>query len=176
MAYLHEMALKNAQKKLYMLGSSDKRRDKTSFEDVGGAATGAIKSMRAKQAQGLLKRQMEAQARMPLPDYKPQTEDTAERRAVVEGNALPVSPMQAAQYAEKAHQINEAADKTRIAGSYSPNGLEATDSDAQANAADRFRSRQLIGIGGSLSPNQFGPPDPRLDDPRYAPGMGPGRF
>lgn len=49
MAYLHEATLKEAQKKLYMLGSSDRKHDKTSFDEAGGALTSIAGGMKESQ-------------------------------------------------------------------------------------------------------------------------------
>ena len=153
MAYLHEVALKNAIKKLYMLGSSDRRRDRTDVDGVGAFGSAIVNAHKAGSAQKNLKAKMEAQKRAEFDAHGgAERFDDYDRQLVSEGNALPqkYDVAMAAKDAQKAQQLNDLAEETRMGGRYTPNGLEMADVNAQKNAEDRLRARSMMGIGGSL--------------------------
>ena len=57
---------------------------------------------------------------------------------------------------QEIQKLNEMADKTRMAGQYSPSGLRLAEVNAQKNAEDLMRARSMIGIGGTLVPGAYG--------------------
>jgi hypothetical protein len=164
MAYLHEMALKNAQKKLYLLGSSDKRKDRSELaEGVGALGSSLVGAEQARAAQKKLKAKADAEAR--AADAKQFDEDVdfirgnnvnspvqSERFQVSQGEMLPqkYDTAMSAKEAQKAQQLNDLAEQTRMGGRYTPTGLQMADVNAQKDALDRLRMQSMIGIGGSL--------------------------
>ena len=164
MAYLHEMALKNAQKKLYLLGGRDKRKNNSALADgVGALGSSVVDAEKARAAQKALKAKQDAAAK--AADARQFDDDVefirgnslaspvqSERFQVSQGEMLPqkYDPAMTAKQAQKAQQLNDLAEQTRMGGRYTPKGLEMAGVNAEKDALDRLRMQSMIGIGGSL--------------------------
>lgn len=158
MAYIHEMALKNAQKKLYMLGGSDRRNDRTGMGEetaqaLGGFTKTVIGADQARRAQQALKAKAADEAERKDIDFIKGRDVNSpaqdERYFVSEGLAVPKVENDVSDLKNQV-AINEMAEKTRMGGRYTPQGLQMTEVNAVKNADDRIRARALMGIGGSL--------------------------
>ncbi len=87
------------------------------------------------------------------PTYNPDMPNTPMSRS---RNFYPGGPGISKAILEKAQQNfihNDAAGDVRLGGRFTPAGLNKSVVDANNNAADLTRSRQMIGIGGTLAPN-----------------------
>ncbi len=69
--------------------------------------------------------------------------------------------------ADKAVQVNQMAEDARIGGKFTPSGLEKAGKVADANGADRYQLKRMVGLAGTQVPGV-------TVAPRMGPGMGPG--
>ncbi len=67
------------------------------------------------------------------------------------------------EHADKAVHDNQLAEDARINGVFTPVGLDAASKRAEANGADRFKLKRVVGLAGTPVPGM-------------APGMGTGGF
>lgn len=162
MAYLHEMALNDAMKKLYMLGGPDQRRDRTSFDEYGDGAlavgkgiASAIKGGGAKPVPSKVsatneKDSAKAKALMKLTGankgLRMEEVKDSQRRADIEKAMKRLS-----MYENDRIFSNELAGQTRMGGKLPLGQLHLTDVTAQQNAEDRLKAKALMGIGGTIS-------------------------
>jgi len=177
--YLHEKTLKNAVGKLYMLGhraAHGKSSLEGAADSIGGMAAGVIDANRARDAQlALAKKEKEAAIQADKYGFHQDWASGNNKYGIdMRQKDSGVSQLaqgqfnraadEAAQFeADKNYiakagldnlQTNAEADKTRLGGVYSPNGMKLTQRDAQLNAMDRMKAKSLIGLGGSLRMNQ----------------------
>lgn len=181
--YMHQSALMDAYKKLYMLGGPGHQRRKAAEKDFDESVSGAVggvskayqdKLMRDKAATAALRQKLDAKKAQEAADKEQEAEDVRfikegpeayrEYQQVVAGNAVPENPYKD----ELARQaVDREAAMTRIGGVYTPEGLKMADKEATLNAQDRLMLRSMVpgpsGLGGSL-PVQ--PPNP-MDRYRY---------
>lgn len=150
MAYIHEIALKNAVKNLYMLGHSDKKHSAQS--DIGGTALGGLSGKAWNQRGGQVTAPVAADAQKTLAGNKyGQDYAMSESTEGPEGGPRDVSAMEAAEKAQMMAQMNDLADQTRLGGQYSPNGLQLAHQNAQLDGQDRLRAHSALGRGMQLS-------------------------
>lgn len=168
--YMHEQALMDAYKRLYMLGGTGRGRrkaaEKSLDESMVGAASGTMSAYQAKlqrdrQAAERLKAQLDAKRKQEAADAEQEADDVRyikegpeafrEFQQVRAGQAVPQNPY-------KEELARQAADReaamTRIGGVYTPQGLKMADKEANLNAQDRLMMRSLVqgpqpGLGGS---------------------------
>lgn len=171
--YMHEGAMVDAYKKLYMLGGPGHERRKAAEKDFDQAVSGAVggignaysqKLARDKAAMAKLKEQLAAKKAAEAADaeqfdddvryIKEGPEGVQKREDIMAGRLLPENPYKAELAAQKA---DREADNTRIGGVYTPQGLQMAEKEANLNAQDRLMLRSMVqpGLGGSQpTPNQ----------------------
>ncbi len=173
--YMHQGALIDAYKKLYMLGGPGHSRRKAAEQSLDQAMVSANsgiskayadKLARDKAAVAKLKEQLAARKASEAADkeqfdddvryIKEGPEGMQERADVMAGRAIPTNPYRDELQKQRADQ--EAA-QTRIGGVYTPQGLKMADKEATLNAQDRLMLRSMVpgpsGLGGSVpSPPQ----------------------
>lgn len=162
MAYLHEARLKEAIKKLYMLGSSDAKRPTTSLKGLGDSVVstgGAV--INASKASKKLKADVQKQ-----PEPAPQEEYVNQYGPGMQmfmkgtpydrdGEVEAFEPLPDQDGTVEAEDVinrvraNQEAGETRFGGTYSNLGLQGAAQRADANASDRLYQRAMIGIGGT---------------------------
>lgn len=169
-AYMHQGALIDAYKKLYMLGGPGHSRRKAAEHDLDQNISGAMggigdayqqKLMRDKVASEKLKQQIEARKSQEAADAEQMSNDVRyikegpegykEFQQVQNGQALPTNPYK--DELQKQNVDREAA-ATRIGGVYTPQGLQMADKESTLNAQDRLMIRSMVpgpsGLGGSI--------------------------
>jgi len=86
-----------------------------------------------------------------LQDVANQQEQDAQQKRQAAVDALKAS----GKMANITNQTNQIADQTRFGGKFSANGLQQADTDATANALDRFKAQQILGIGGTYQMGMY---------------------
>lgn len=178
-AYMHQGALIDAYKKLYMLGGPGHERRKAAEKGYDEAVSGAIggigdayaqKLARDRAAMDKLKQQLAERKAQEAADAEQMDQDVRyikegpegyrEFQNVTAGNAVPTNPYRE-ELARQAKEREAAA--TNIGGIYTPQGLQQADRESTMNAHDRLLMRSLVqpGLGGS-SPQPIGAPPPDL--------------
>lgn len=175
--YLHQGALMDAYKKLYMLGGPGHSRRKAAEKDFDQAASGAMsgvsqtyqdKVMRDRMATEKLRKQLEARKSQEAADQTQMDEDVRyikggpeaykEFQQVQAGNAVPENPYKN-ELAKQA--VDREAASTRIGGVYTPQGLKMAEKEANLNAQDRLMLRSMVpgpsGLGGSMPGQPMNP-------------------
>lgn len=166
-AYLHEQALANAVKKLYMLGSRPRKVNHGSDigEGVGSMFAAGVDQQRRqkaliaeneakRKAQEKLDKEQFDEDVLEIRGWSPRSEEKADKYLVSEGESLPMPYEDASITAKEAQErikANDIASETRFGGRYTPQGLKMIDINSQKNADDLIRARSMIrmGIGGS---------------------------
>jgi hypothetical protein len=154
--YIHEMTLQKAKEKLYMLGSSRKRKDHSGAGlNAGAIASGYSNAEAAKKAQReLMAKRDKAEKAAEREDIEyikgnsPNSPEQNPRNLVAEGQALPYSyqdNVMTAKDAQRAQELSDLAEETRMGGRYTPKGLQMTEVNAAKNADDRLKARAMIG-------------------------------
>lgn len=182
MAYLHEQALIQARKKLYMLGSSSaKRPEKSSAseQEVGELASSVSGAVKAQKA-GLKERQAAAAAQKLKEakfdqDAREETEDVSKMSdgdykqylddvSTISGNgprteqAMPSGinwgPADDLGRAKQRLTLNAAAAQAPIAGSFTRSGIESNKAEADKLTQDFHTSDQLMLQARAMDANQ----------------------
>jgi len=158
MAYIHESSLQRAVSRLNALGGPSRssgggKSDKGLGQDLGGLINSSV----AKNAATNLAAKEKAAAL--------NSENLAKRDAMMEGeerwqeanelygdhfqNVMPDS-------IKARIEANDTAENTRLAGQFTPGGLELNDRNATLNAQDRLMAKAMIRPTGQSAPGQMG--------------------
>ena len=169
MAYLHEIALKKAIQKLYMLGRSDARKDQTELNEGLGSAGFALGRIlgRPGAAPPDPNRHGTYQERLPV-SAKAGVGNTAvhdwlanyRREEHISNEEPPIVTWGTKTAQDLKNQ--EALENMPIGGRYTPGGLQKAESEAEKNASDRMTLKQIglgptgqnhtVGLGGMPAP------------------------
>lgn len=151
MAYLHQLPLLNAVKRLYMMGHSDRKKktkgpNDAALEGLGGAMFGAAKS--AGPQPNTNEQAPELTADQKADRYGMWRQGTSAGQGMAMGQADgPTSEYDQNPYkaAQNRLNMNKVAEETRIGGQMTARGLEKADREATDNAIDRLRLQQMMG-------------------------------
>lgn len=160
MSYLHEMALGDATKALYMLGSSSRRKDDAGgLEGFGGAVTGAVKGMAKRQSSKLedakkraimadaIQKAKEAKA---IEDDYTQFERSEARAERADIEAIKYGTDDPFKQAQARMSTNRAAEMAPIGGQYTRPGFKRMLDQAEIEAEDYNTARGIIrGMSGT---------------------------
>lgn len=158
MAYLHEKHLRDAVRKLHVLGGPDERNSMAQSGKQLGQALGArLRPAKTKRP-----------VSTPTPDYL-DTQQGKEDVNFIKGNDIDstayspdfqsdvnfIKSWNAPSQAQDYQQQNALADKVKLGGQFTMPGLSMADQNSTINGMDRNRMQNMVGMGGSV----YLPPD-----------------
>lgn len=176
MAYLHEMALNDAVKRLRILGQSSHRHQKNVDigEEAGAGMGEAFGNALRKPGDGGEKAMLTREtpgAKQAIASYAVQRgsqdanlENELRQSAKTQDHSVyydALGPQHDPAVLPQKLANQETSENTAFGGRYTPAGLESTMKQADANGNDRLRMRSMIrtnanpGMGGSLIPGSF---------------------